>query len=327
MVFTVPISKRSDKQEKEKTEQEASPEIKIRHIDARKHKEENGNDSPKPLKPLRRLDIKRRQEEQDSLSKKTIIVRTADVKKHHEEMEASKLSDKHRSPEYWKRRLTRIGYETEAPTWVTTREIRVETTFKADKEVVDAVISGVKSMMNDIGLDLESFRFIDCGEDPLTIAEVNQATLQNGRLDAKKLLYIFEWKDEHRDPSKIIDGVRGVPHADILITDKWFEHDFYWGFSGYSEGAVIISVPRARQRHLDFLHNIAKHEAGHLLGFGSHHKILSKEWNVEGYPEVPECLMEVLCPTSVICDECKDALTFFWQGVEKQTGLKFLRDS
>ena len=201
-----------------------------------------------------------------------------------------------------------------------TGEIRVETTFKADKEDVAAVISGVKSMTNDVGLDPESFRFINCGEDATATKAVKDATCSNG-LDSTVLFGTLEY-GLLRDPSQ-----KGKPHADIIITDVAFVDAINLGATKFNPGLMVISIPGNILKSRKFLFNLGKHEAGHLFGFDSHHKELSVDMLVKGYPEVAECSMEWACLTSVICDECKDPLISFWQGVEKQTGLKFLRTS
>ena len=218
------------------------------------------------------------------------------------------------SPESWRRLWAWKGEHYKTPEWVLNREIRVERTPGVDPKFVDAVISGVNSLLNDICLI--GFKIRDLGVASDTIAEIMQATLQNGRLDDAALSKILE-NEEHRNPSK-----GGIPHADIVITDMVFnKHPTDWGETRFNPGTMIISVPRHRQRASDSLHNIARHEAAHLFGLGPHHK---KLYSVTGYSEVEKCLMEYVCPTPIICDECKDALTSFWQGVEKQTGLEFL---
>ena len=205
------------------------------------------------------------------------------------------------------------GVGTTLPSWAETREIRVETTFKAGKELIDAVLRGVHSMLDAVGL--VGFKFINYGRDDAAVAEVRQATLQNGRLDHEKLFNILR-NEELRDPQK-----GGVPHADIVITDKLFDaHPGWWGASDFHYGALVLSVPEYRQNSLDFLFNVGKHEAGHLLGYGLHHCTVE----VKRYPGVDDCVMSYECSTAYLCPKCYDALHSLWVGVGERTHLQYL---
>lgn len=142
------------------------------------------------------------------------------------------------------------------------------------------------------------------------------ATRADGRLDEHKLGSVLV-AEHWRKPE-----LGGHPHADILITDQHLVlGDENWGYGNYGQGFTAISVPGTRQDSVDFISNIAKHEAGHLFGFPEHHDNCR---DIPGYTQVKDCLMFWQASTRQICERCSDAIKYFWKGIENKTGQRFV---
>lgn len=178
------------------------------------------------------------------------------------------------------------------------------------RESVLPVIRGIKSLVERIGLDI---RVIDLDADSSIRPAINYATRPEGVIDGHALgSYLIE-------ESSRSETLGGFPHADVLITDRYLALGREnWGQSEFSKGYMVISLPGGRQRCQKFITNIAMHETGHLLGYQMHHDtFLEEDLEIEGYPEVNDCLMFWRASTREICPRCKDAIKYLWQGLQQ----------
>lgn len=225
---------------------------------------------------------------------------------------------------YWKEYFAQnIWYQKAALpwNWIFGKEIRLIKMPEVNAQAALAVKAGIEDMIDAIGLD---FKVNYYGEDPYGIAQIRQATAPDGRIDYNKLVDIVI-AEPWRQPA-----LGGKPHADVFVTDKYLADKQYnnsgdanWGMSEFSNGLCVIGLPGKRQNCLDYLRNIAKHEAGHLFGFQEHHD--GSNSNVKGYASVRDCNMLWHVPAQNTCPKCLDAMKSFWEGVESAAGRSFLK--
>lgn len=227
---------------------------------------------------------------------------------------------------YWR---NRYQFDTANPlaaldaAWIHGKEIRIFRMPDVNKNVSDSVYRGIEDIVNEIGLD---FTIRDYGSHESIIGPVKEYTRSDGRIKGDFLLSTLTSED-YRNPAK-----GGKPHADVIIVNNYLAlvregeivaGDENWGISHFIPGGVVISVPRERQKSLDFIRKVSKHEASHLLGFGEHHD--DPYTNVKGYQEAPDCNMYWRASTLDTCDRCSDALRYFWIGIQEKTGKQFLK--
>lgn len=195
--------------------------------------------------------------------------------------------------------------------WVEGKEIRIFKMPGINKRVIPSVYTGLRDLITEVGLD---FR-INYFEDSSVIKQVNQATNHNG-LDGDRLGEILageHWR---------IPKYGGKPHADIIIVDTPFSKNPQdWGQSQFVYGYMVLTLSGNRQNSLDFIRNITKHEAGHLLGFQEHHDSSL----VRDYGKVKDCNMNWQASTLYTCEKCLDAIRFFWKGMEARKRMKFFK--
>ncbi len=202
--------------------------------------------------------------------------------------------------------------------WILGKEIRIMRVPGVDGKVVPYVKAGIEELLNQLGLKLQ---VKDYGVDETVIQQVNRSINQeNGFVDGyhlSKELITEHW----RDPTK-----RGTPHADVVLVDKYLTRGTQdWGQAEFFKGYMVLALPNGRQNSLDFIKHMAKHEAGHLLGFDEHHD--SKYAIVNGYEDEQKLNCNMLWEASTLytCRKCLEAIASFWVGVEKTTGQKFLK--
>lgn len=211
--------------------------------------------------------------------------------------------------------VSNLGDPHNYPLWFVGKEIRIFRMPKVDEKVVPYVRAGIEDLIHQIGLD---FNVTYYGPHPSAVEQVRESIKPDGRIDGDKLSQILV-SENWRRPE-----YGGRPHTDIYITDRFLAlGDRNWGQSQFVYGYMILALPRERQESLEFIRNISKHEAGHLLGFPEHHD--GDFSDVKGYSPVQDCNMLWQASTRYTCDKCADALVYFWKGIEATTGQRFFR--
>lgn len=202
--------------------------------------------------------------------------------------------------------------------WVFGREIKVYRMPGVGEDLMKYVVLGIKDMMREIGLQFS----VSCPSRLNAPQEINEAvsraTKANGRLDPETLeqmLLQYQFRNPHQPKL----------HGNVIVVDRYLtEGDENWGNSVFTRGCMILAVPGARQKSLEFIRKVAKHEAGHLFGYQTHHDEVLKHNNIRGYDVPSDCAMNWKCSTAELCDVCRDALTYFWKGIEDNSGEKFV---
>ncbi|MBI4141685.1 hypothetical protein HY484_02045 [Candidatus Woesearchaeota archaeon] len=192
-----------------------------------------------------------------------------------------------------------------AANWFFGRQIRIARTKDISPAVVDHVARGIDELLQDIGL---SFEIVDT-ETPASIDEYALYAVKEGNIDEHVLF-------------SLLAASKNALYADVVLTPKYLiggtEH---WGVSSFTHGASILALPAERQHDLEFIKNMAKHEAVHLFGYYFHHD----DYKIEGYSEPQDCVTYWRASTNYLCGKCKDALKEFWRGIEQNSGERFLR--
>ena len=89
-----------------------------------------------------------------------------------------------------------------------------------------------------------------------------------------------------------------------------------------SEGIIIFSFDAYKKYPYKFLMRRAKHETLHLLGLNFHHEDIK----IKGYNYDIKCNMKYNAPTQYLCKKCKNALMYFWKGIEYATKKQFIKN-
>ncbi|MBS3113665.1 hypothetical protein J4448_01060 [Candidatus Woesearchaeota archaeon] len=216
------------------------------------------------------------------------------------------------SPQDWKNYWRIVG-KYDKTKWYEEKEIRVYRMPNVNASVLPIVISGIKELLDELGLDFDIRNF---GTHPSIIQQVNLSTMTDGKLNTSKL-FLIQFDEDWRKNEK-----GGKQHADVVIVNQYLaDSDSFWGGTIFQYGGMAISVLNQRQRNLNFIKNVAKHETAHLLGLGYHHDQI----NVRGYPSVRDCLTFHRCSSLIICQRCRDAIVAFWEGIQEGTGKRFFK--
>ncbi len=189
--------------------------------------------------------------------------------------------------------------------WILSKEVRIYKLPSISSEAVKQVALGIDDLIKDISLD---FSITDAGVSRTVANAVNQSA-KNARVDPENL-------------SRNLVLAKGSNYAKVVIFPQYLSGgDGDWGYSVFSRGCLFIALPDARQKDLDFLRKVSKHEAGHLFGYRTHHDSVE----VTGYNDDVDCNMLWRSSTKDLCDKCKDAIIYFWSGLEENSGEKFFK--
>jgi hypothetical protein len=229
------------------------------------------------------------------------------------------------SPEAWRTyffnqmyRLTQDGIDGhayEATDWIYGKEIRIFPLPGICQEAARQIRLGIEDLIGQIGLDFS----VDIYQPNAEVnVQVERSLNHAGQVDPDILGKIVI-TEKARNPS-----FGGTPHADVILTNKYLtDSDKDWGDSSFWRGVMTFALPGNRQRSLDFLRRIGKHEAGHLFGYHEHHD--NPYTDVRGYGQAADCNMRWQATTSYTCDKCAEAIAYFWKGIESMTGQRFFR--
>ncbi len=205
------------------------------------------------------------------------------------------------------------------------KEIRVFLMPGVDESVVKPITSGIRDLVDEIGLDLDINYY---GSHYSVIEQVKECATGNGDVDFIKLGTMVG-KESWRDPAR-----GGTPHSDVIISDKLIHGGYHWwaGTMIY-DAFIFFALSGERQNSLGFLRKLAKHETGHLLGLKDHHDKYPfyksfRRGSLEvqlGYDDVSNCNMLFEASTSHTCEKCSDKIRFFWKGLQQSTGKQYFK--
>ena len=201
--------------------------------------------------------------------------------------------------------------------WPKGKEIWVLKEGNISQDAVDASIDVIRNTIDlfKLELNVKSCRIDEPFEMMIRACRWGENALDSDRLG--ELLY---WRRGTEEDAGM------VQHAEILLTDKILRAGGdKLARAEFREGYVVMPIQNATMNDLRLMREIMMHEIVHLLGAFFHHE----EYDVTGYGDSQRCLMnssiDITDPVGVICDRCKDAVSAFWYGLEKDFGISLVK--
>lgn len=194
--------------------------------------------------------------------------------------------------------------------WINNKEIHIFNFSNLGKEELKHIKSGIEDA---IGLLRLHFKVYFNNESNIK----KFGNLKDEKIDSNYLLkmIIKGRKKSHKE------------HADAFIFNKPIKSPNAVLRDGESltyvpQGVMLFTFDAFKKYPHDFLRRRAKHEALHLLGLNFHHE----DTKVEGYDNDTLCNMNYNAPTQHLCKKCKEALVYFWKGIEHATKKQFTKN-
>jgi len=200
--------------------------------------------------------------------------------------------------------------------WIASKRVIVYPT-PGTQEHVGPVMHGMAELVDSLGLD---FSIVSCESG--SIDDMVRLSSKKLKLRFNRLAeFLVSWRFDRDDPSPhgvvviVPHNLRGKCNSDN--TGPKLASDNTCGVGSFGAGYVVMSVPPGKTYDVA---QIAKHEAGHLLGLNPHHD----RYKVNGYAD-SNCVMHASSSCSAMCGKCRDALWHFWKGIEDRTGKKYFK--
>ncbi|MHB9130655.1 MAG: hypothetical protein ACYDBB_06145 [Armatimonadota bacterium] len=200
--------------------------------------------------------------------------------------------------------------------WIDSQEIRIYQAPDVPAGKAEEIARGVQAMVDEIHLN---FTVKVLPIPPKVLAAYQDCTEATGSgLNKHKVL------DFGKFESALISLRQGDPHADMLVVTTPLKGALYWwahGIATFTSGVAVLESD-----HVNF--HLGKHETGHLLGYQFHDSlplfVVGYPW--EGWPWSRDTLMMLYSPSNDLSPRNRDALHYFWRGMERRSGKKFLKD-
>ena len=198
--------------------------------------------------------------------------------------------------------------------WVYGREIRVYQAPDVHAGNAATIKQGVEALLKDLNLD---FTVKVLPMPPAVLAAYNASTVIKTESGRPHTYISF-----NRLQARLIELRDNDPHADMLVVNApmmecWWAH----GMATITSGLGILE-----EDNVDF--HLGKHESGHLLGYLNHDDlplfVIGYPW--ESFPWNRDTLMMLYTPSTELSPRARDALTYFWRGMEKRTGRRFFKE-
>jgi len=203
------------------------------------------------------------------------------------------------------------GRRVEAWRWIEGREIRVYQMPGITQSEAEEIAAGTKDLLREVGLDFE----VTVAPAPEKVRAAYRASLVKKTLqDQPTQCVSFDALATH------LIALRGQdPHADMLIVaDPIAETPWAHGMSMFSRGLVILEQSNITRQ-------LGKHETGHLMGYMMHDTfplfVIGYPW--EGSPWSRDTLMVLYGTSDQLSPRSREALQYFWRGMEKRTGKSY----
>ncbi len=201
--------------------------------------------------------------------------------------------------------------------WVDGKEIRLYAGPGVNPRQADIIAEGVRAMVAEVGLDFT----VTVIPLPADVRAAYEASLVPFTIQGRRVQAVNFSKLERR----LIALRKGDPHADMIISKAplagrmtWWAH----GMATFTSGVGIFI-----DDNVNF--HLGKHETGHLLGYLFHDDlplyVFGYPW--EGIPGRRDTLMVLQGNSNVLSPRTRDALHYFWRGLEDRSGKKFLKEA
>lgn len=221
----------------------------------------------------------------------------------------ARLSSVQNWRDYWEASGFKSGFDV---LWHQNKELRLfcmpDVSISDAKKVIESYIEFIRELKLDFKIVYASFH--DTTKDL-----VKKCTLPDGKLNSMKF-HTLQSDESLRDPNR-----GGSQHGDVTLVNQLSNTKVWaWGGTQFDDGSCVIYVEGDRQKNLDFISNVAKHEAAHMFGLDPH----CNETDVVGYHS-GNCLTLKDCTSKTLCSKCKDGLIYFWKGIEQRTKRKYFK--
>ena len=104
----------------------------------------------------------------------------------------------------------------------------------------------------------------------------------------------------------------------LIVDDPIAETTWAHGMSMFSRGLVILERGNVSRQ-------LGEHESAHLMGYMMHDTfplfIIGYPW--EDWPWRRDTLMVLYGNSEQLSPRCREALQYFWRGMEKRTGKSY----
>jgi hypothetical protein len=190
------------------------------------------------------------------------------------------------------------------PWWVETLEIRIMWEDGINNTTVQAVREAIEGRLAEVGLTGFTIKLYGSGWQEgrrrVKVSDYIRPGLVNGEVDHERLfeLSYHEPYRQHRQ------------HADVYITTHPFVNDTVsWGAAMFEYGCIVLTLYGDRQQSLSFLHNVVRHEMGHMLGMPIH----CDDIGIGGVSYNRSCNMHYSVPSAHLCPKCRQFLQEWWR--------------
>jgi hypothetical protein len=207
--------------------------------------------------------------------------------------------------------------------WIDGKEIRVYGAPGVPNDRIITTADGVRAMVEDAGLAIN----VHVLPMPEPVLSAYRQSLVQGNFNGQRRQMISFNRLERR----LIELRDGDPHADVLVvpesmTESWWA----FGMATFTSGVGVLVAD-----NVSF--HLGKHETGHLLGYLVHDSlplfVIGYPWEgmpfkVAGFATGPlaerNTLMLLYSDSNDLSPRARDALHYFWRGIERRSGKRFL---
>jgi len=194
--------------------------------------------------------------------------------------------------------------------WIDGKEIRIYPAPGVSTKDAETIRMGVQEMMDEVPLDFT----VKAMPMPPEVLKAYRESLITKRDGQEMISY-------NRLRARLVALRDGDPHADMIITTQAMQEcSWAHGMASFTSGVGVL-VEGFVDTHL------GKHESCHLIGYQYHDSlplfIVGYPW--EGAPWNRNTLMVLYGGNNELSPRARDALRYFWRGMERRSGKKFLR--
>jgi hypothetical protein len=193
--------------------------------------------------------------------------------------------------------------------WIDGKEIRIYPAPGVDMKDAETIREGVQEMVDEIPLDF-TVTALSLPPELLKAYQESLVVQKDGR----------EMISYNRLRARLVTLRDGAPHADMLITTQpMTECSWAHGMASFTSGVAVLVQDFVDPR-------LGKHESCHLLGYHYHDSlplvIIGYPW--EGLPWQRNSLMVLYGGNNELSPRARDALRYFWRGMERRSGKQFM---
>lgn len=198
--------------------------------------------------------------------------------------------------------------------WCEGQEIRVYQVPGVRAGAAETIAEGCRALQRDVHLDFT----VKVMPMPANVLDAYQASLVERKVFGQRRQCVSFKRLEAR----LIELRDGDPHADMLVVNTPIaEAVWAHGMATFTSGLGVLEADNVSV-------HLGKHESGHLMGYLYHDTlplyVVGYPW--EGLPWSRDSLMVILGSNEALSPRSRDALRYFWRGMEQRQGRKYLTD-